>query len=146
MTQGYIKDYERLLKTLADISAWLEPVGFEAATFPDSPMVIRSLVALHVHIIEFWMKAYIAYSSPKPRKLLGAFKAIWTDYDVEFNLLKGRMENDLNVFLASATAAHHRQFDQFDQKFDKRRPQNPSAAEEELIIVSDTGKSSSNNP
>ena len=85
-------------------------------------MVIRSLVALHVHIIEFWMKAYIAYSSPRSRKLLGAFKAIWTDYDVEFNILENKMKKDLNVFLASATAAHHRQFSYFDKKFDKCKP------------------------
>ncbi|KAH0564926.1 hypothetical protein GP486_001681 [Trichoglossum hirsutum] len=119
LTQGHIKDYERLLEALADISAWLEPIGVDATTFSDSAMVSQSLVALYVHIIGFWAKAYTVYSSSKSRKLFGAFKAVWTDYDDEFNVLKQNMDKDLKIFLASANAEHHRQFDQFNKNFDK---------------------------
>ena len=106
-------------------------------------MVIRSLVALHVHIINFWMKAYIVFSSPRSRRLWGAFKAIWTDFDVEFSLLKGDMNQSLKVFLASATAEHHRQFDHLDQKFDKSRSPSLICCPQEAHFVSDIVQSSS---
>lgn len=118
MAQGLVKDYERLLKTLGDIVAWLEPVGIEASTFRNADLVNKSLVALYVHIIEFWTRAYQVYSSAKSRKLWGAFRAIWIDYDSEFETLKTNIEHDLKVFLASTAAMHHRQFDRFDKKID----------------------------
>jgi hypothetical protein len=83
-----VKDYERLVKTLADISAWLEPVCMEARTFTDSIMVSKSLVALFVHIIEFWAKAYAIYSPQKRSTLFGGFRCIWTDYDEEHESLR----------------------------------------------------------
>jgi len=136
LAQGHVKDYERLLKTLSDISEWLEPVGFEATTFVDSPMVIRSLVALHVHIIDFWMKAYIVYSSSRSRRLLGPFRAIWTDFDVEYSSLKGDMNQSLKIFLASATAEHHRQLDRLDQKFDRSKSPRFNCCPEKAHVAS----------
>jgi len=62
LAEGRVKDYERLIKTLADISAWLEPSCIEARTFTDSIMGSKSLVALFVHIIAFRAKAYAIYS------------------------------------------------------------------------------------
>jgi predicted nuclease of restriction endonuclease-like RecB superfamily len=121
---------------MADISAWLEPIGVEATTFSDSAMVTKSLVALYVHIIGFWTKAYTAYSSSKSRKLFGALKAIWTDYDDEFRTLQQSVDNDLKIFLASANAEHHRQFNQFDKKFDKCMSRPSPKHETQLITVS----------
>ena len=118
MTEGYIKDYKRLLKALAHISAWLEPISIEATTFSGSTMVSKSLVALYIHIIGFWTKAYNAYSSSKSKRLFRVLGAIWNDYGDEFKTLQHSMENDLKIFLASANAEHHRQFFQFDKKFD----------------------------
>jgi hypothetical protein len=140
LAEGCIKDYERLLKTLADISAWLEAISVEATAFSDSPMVTKSLVALYVHIIGFWMKAYNVFSSSKSRKLFGAFKAIWTDYDDEFKTLKQSMDKDFKRFLVSANAEHHRQFSQFNQCRLKPFP----GADIELIIISGPRKPSSN--
>jgi hypothetical protein len=134
------------VNALADISAWLEPISIEATTFSDSFMVSKGLVALHVHIVEFWTKAYSVYSSSRSTKFFGTFKATWIDYDEEFILLKERMEGDLKLFLASANAEHHRHFAQFNKSFDQSKSQTWSRTNIELRKISDVRRPSSTNP
>ena len=128
---------------MTDISEWLEAISAEATTFSDSAMVTKCLVALYVHIIGFWTKAYNVYSSSKSRKLLGAFKAIWTDYDAEFKGLQISMDTALQVFLASASAEHHRQVNQLDKKFDGCKSRSFPGDETDLNFISCLRKSSS---
>jgi hypothetical protein len=120
VVQGHASDSERLLKALVDISAWLEPISMEARTFADSVMVSKSLVALYTHIISFWAKACRVYSSSKRTRLFSAVKAIWTDYNKEFAVLKQSMDQELKFFLAAATAEHHREFDMFTRNVTTR--------------------------
>jgi len=128
LAHGHSKDYERLLATLSDISAWLEPIGMEANTFADSQMVGTILVALYVHIIEFWAKACVVYSSSSKTRLFGAFKSLWKDYDEEFVSLKSKMDADLKRFLASTTAVHHQQFASFSGRLTDSTSDNYSQA------------------
>jgi hypothetical protein len=119
LAHGHTKDYERLLNTLSQIAAWLEPINMEAKIFANSAIINKYLVDLYIHIIKFWAKASVVYSSSKSTKLFGALKSIWTNYNEEFSVLKRGMDDALMLLLANATAEHHRQFDDFNKRFNE---------------------------
>lgn len=106
--EDHVDAYERLLGVLTDISRWLEPVRLEAATFSDSDIVRRSLVALYVDIISFWAKAIQTYTNSTSRRVLALFRTAWANYENDYRALQTSMEQDLSQFRAATQAQHHR--------------------------------------
>jgi hypothetical protein len=119
LSYGYGKDFERLVSAMADITSWLEPVPIEASTFKDYGVVSRCLLEIYTHIIVFWTKCVDFFPASKLKRHYSAFRAIWTDYNSEYETLRANIDRSIKMLVTAAAAEHHRQFKEFEERLDR---------------------------